>query len=338
MRKPAPIPTLGDVARAANVSGATVSRCLNGKENVSQATRDKVMRAVETLGYTPNLNARSIVAKRSHTIGAIIPTMDNAIFARGIQAFQEGLHESGYTLLLASNAYRRDIEANQIRTLLGRGVDGLLLIGNTRPESVYADLARRDIPFVLAWSLSTDPAHACVGFDNRAAMRQISDRVISLGHRRIGMISGITAGNDRATERLAGVRDSMAAHGLNPDHLSLQKAPYDIDQGAGALSRMLAGPQRPTAVICGNDVLAAGAIWRAQALGLQVPGDLSITGFDDMDLARLVTPGLSTMHVPHRDMGRQAAALLVGMIEQGAPPARIELDTTLTLRGSLAAP
>jgi LacI family transcriptional regulator len=166
MPTPPSIPTLDDVARVAGVSTATVSRCLNEQQKVSAKTREKVMKTVEELGYTPNFNARAMAARRTHTIGAIIPTMENAIFARGLQAFQETLHASGYNLLVSSSAYQPALEAEQIRALVARGADGLLLIGYERDEDVYAYLERRGIPTVLAWSSLPDRPHASVGFDN----------------------------------------------------------------------------------------------------------------------------------------------------------------------------
>ncbi|MEP1388379.1 LacI family DNA-binding transcriptional regulator, partial [Yoonia sp.] len=167
------IPTLDDVARAAGVSTATVSRCLNAGDKVSKPTRDKVMQAVEALGYTPNFNARAMAARRTHTIGAIIPTMENAIFARGLQAFQETLHDHGYNLLVSSSAYRPELEAEQIRALVARGAEGLLLIGYEREKAVYDYLDRRGIPTMLAWAYRSDLSRSSVGFDNRASMRML---------------------------------------------------------------------------------------------------------------------------------------------------------------------
>ncbi len=137
MEKPRSAPTLDDVAKMADVSTATVSRCLNSPDRVVEATRKRVLSAVDALGYTPNFAARVMAAKRSFTIGAIIPTMENAIFARGLQSFQEELHQRGYTLLVSSSAYKPEIEEEQIRTLIARGADGLLLIGHDRDPKIY---------------------------------------------------------------------------------------------------------------------------------------------------------------------------------------------------------
>ncbi len=328
-------PTLNDVARQAGVSTATVSRCLNDPKRVVEATRKRVLSAVDALGYTPNFAARVMAAKRSFTIGAIIPTMENAIFARGLQAFQEELHLHGYTLLVSSSAYQPEAEEEQIRNLVARGADGLLLIGHDREERVIDYLASQKMPVVVAWSFHSTSKMPSVGFDNRQAMRALAEDVIQLGHTRISVISGITKGNDRARLRVEGVRDALQSHGLRPDGLEILEMPYEIESGAEAFRRLMALKQQPTAIMCGNDVLAVGAIRQAEVMGLRVPDDVSITGFDDIELARIVNPGLTTVHVPHRDMGRQAAQALIGVIE-GKTPTSVRLDTEIISRGSLS--
>ncbi|SLN24901.1 LacI family DNA-binding transcriptional regulator [Ruegeria meonggei] len=331
-------PTLEDVARMAGVSTATVSRCLNSPDRVVKATRQRVLSAVDTLGYTPNFAAQVMAAKRTFTIGAIIPTMENAIFARGLQAFQEELHQRGYTLLVSSSAYKPDLEEEQIRTLVARGADGLLLIGHDRDPKIYEYLDRRKIPVLVAWSYLPDAQVPSIGFDNRAAMFELTNRVIGLGHKRIGMISGISAGNDRARLRVEGVRDAVAQNELAVSDLRIIETPYEIENGAAAFSNLMSKGTRPTAVLCGNDVLAVGAIRRAQEMGLRVPQDVSITGFDDIELARIATPALTTVHVPHRDMGRKAALELVGMVEKTADGTALRLPTTIVERQSLGRP
>lgn len=329
-------PTLADVARLAGVSTATVSRCLNAPARVVEETRARVMEAVEVLGYTPNFGARIMAARRSHTIGAVIPTMDNAIFARGLQAFEEELHCAGYTLLVASTAYRPEIEGEHIRTLVARGADGLLLIGHDRDPAINTYLSRQEIPALIAWSVLEDAPLPSVGFDNRAAMSALAEQVIAFGHHRIAMISGICAGNDRARLRVEGLRAALAAHGHDTATLCVIETAYGIEEGAAAFETLMSRDPRPTAVLCGNDVLAAGAICRAQEMGLDVPGDISITGFDDIELARIVTPPLSTVHVPHRDMGRIAARTLVDMVEGRGTRGAVTLPTRIEMRGSLA--
>lgn len=331
-----PAPTLDDVARLAGVSTATVSRCLNEPGKVVEATRDRVMKAVDALGYTPNFAARVMAAKRSFTIGAIVPTLDNAIFAKGLQAFQEALHERGYTLLVSSSAYKPEIEKEQIRTLVARGADGLLLIGYERDASIYDYLAQQNVPALVAWSFDADGPVPSVGFDNCAAMRAVADRVIDRGHKRLGMISGVCTGNDRAQKRLDGVREAMVAKGLDPGSLALIETDYTIEAGASAFDRLMARRPRVTAVLCGNDLLAVGALQTAQRLGIDVPGEVSLTGFDDMEISRIVSPDLTTVSVPHREMGRAAAEELVAMVEGKSPGRSRLLHTEIILRASLA--
>ena len=327
------IPTLADVAQAAGVSTATVSRCLNGPDRVAKHTYDKVMQTVNHLGYTPNFGARAMAAKRTFTIGAIIPTMENAIFARGLQAFQETLHASGYNLLVSSSAYQPELEAEQIRALVARGVDGLLLIGYERARGIYEFLERRSIPSVLAWTSLAD--HASVGFDTCAAMRMLTDRVLSMGHTRIGIISGIVQGNDRAEGRLRGILESAAAHGLDPLELPVIETAYEIENGAAAFESLMRADRKPTVVMCGNDVLAAGAISGARKLGLDIPKDVSVTGFDDIELARVLHPQLTTVHVPHREMGRIAAQELISMVEKRSTGVMRQLAVSIMMRGTL---
>ena len=329
-------PTLDDVARKAGVSTATVSRCLNKPERVVKETRDRVLRAVEALGYTPNFGARVMAAKRTFTIGAIIPTMENAIFARGIQAFQEELHRRGYTLLVSSTGYRPGAEEEQVRTLVGRGADGLLLIEYDRDPALYDYLDRQGVPALIAWAHQPQIDRPAIGFDNRAAMAELAREVLARGHRRIGVISGIVEGNDRAADRLKGLKDAVQAQGLDPADLLEIQTPYGIETAERAMETLMQAAPRPTVVMCGNDVLAAGALRAARLMGLSVPQDVSVTGFDDIELARIVTPALTTVHLPHRDMGTKAATALIALVEGALEvPAAVKLDTVVTLRDSL---
>jgi LacI family transcriptional regulator len=221
---------------------------------------------------------------------------------------------------------------------VARGADALLLIGHDRDPGIYAFLEQRGVPVLVSWAFDPAQARASIGFDNRRAMAGLAQEVLQLGHRNIGMISAHAAGNDRARDRIAGVRDALRDCGLEPSALHLQETPYSIANGAEAMARLMALPTPPTVVICGNDVLAVGALQMARQLGLDVPRQVSITGFDDIELATVVDPALTTVHVPHREMGRAAARLLVGMVGGGAAPAPVCLETKLCFRGTLAAP
>ena len=329
------IPTLEDVAALAGVSTATVSRCLNASARVAEPTRERVMVAVRELGYAPNFGARALAAKRTNTFGAIIPTMENAIFARGLQAFQEELQLHGITLLVASSSYDPEREEEQIRTLVARGADALLLIGHDRTPQCYEFLDRRHIPYVVAWIYDAAKPRISIGFDNRQAMKVLTNRVLDLGHRSLGFITAERAGNDRARDRSEGLLDTLTERGLDPGSVRVVETQYSIANGAQAFESLMQGDRRPTAVLCGNDVLAAGALTMARKMGIGVPQDVSITGFDDIEIADIVTPGLTTVRVPHRDMGRGAARLLVALRNGENPGPSVELKAEIKWRESL---
>lgn len=338
MRENRNTPTLEDVARAAGVSTATVSRVMNSPGKVAESTRRRVQEAVQRLGYLPHFGARAMAANRTRTIGAIIPTMENAIFARGIQAFQEALHDQGYTLLVASSSYSPELEEEQIRALVARGADGLLLIGHDRDRRVLDFLERHEIPALVAWSFDETARLPSVGFDNRAAMMDLAREALKLGHRRFGIITAPVATNDRARERVSGITQALQDAGIDTRSLKIVETAYGIETGAEAFQEVMSGLQTPTLVFCGNDVLAAGALIRAREMRMAVPEDVSVTGFDDIDLARITVPGLTTVHVPHREMGRRAALALIELVEKGTKGEVVKLSTRISWRGSLAEP
>jgi LacI family transcriptional regulator len=332
------LPTLEDVARAAGVSTATVSRTLNSPDQVSEGTRLRVMATVRALRYSPNFGARALAAKRTNTYGAVIPTMENAIFARGLEAFQKVLVANGATMLVASSSYDPAIEEDQIRTMVARGADGILLIGTQRDPEIYDFLKERHIPVVIAWTGTGVTALSCVGFDNEDAACKLAAKAIGLGHRRIAFISAYTKNNDRARDRVAGARKALEAAGLDPSDMPVLETKYSIQCGRDAFVELMQTGPRPTLVMCGNDVLAAGAVRAAHELDLDVPGDVSITGFDDIELATVISPALTTVHVPHRQMGSLAAEALLAQVRDNSAPQQTTLETYIVERQSLAPP
>ena len=332
------VPTLADVARTAGVSTATVSRCLNLPDQVTEKTMKRVMEAVDLLGYSPNFSARALAASRTNTIGAIIPTMDNAIFARGLQAFQEELHENGCTLLVASSSYEEGLEEEQIKTLTARGADALLLIGYHRQPRVYDFLKKRRIPALVAWAFDPASSQLAVGFNNRTAMKTLAAEVLKYGHKRLGYITADTAANDRARDRVVGVKDALGDAGLDPEDLQIVETAYSIENGDTAFRKLLNSAIPPTAIMCGNDVLAVGAVRAATGMGLRVPADVSITGFDDIELASVAPVPLTTVHVPHRRMGQYAAKALIATLSGGQQNQSHELPTTICFRNTLGPP
>lgn len=334
----AALPTIEDVARRAGVSTATVSRVVNQPDGVRPALRAKVEAAVAQLGYVPHAGARTLKSRRTGTVGAIFPTIDNAIFAKAIDALQRRLAEADHQLLIATSGYDPAVEESQALNLLMRGVDALMLCGCVQRPALLARLADRGVPVVHVMSWPLPPGRVGVGFDNARAMGQVVRYLLDLGHRRIAMLAGVTRDNDRAAERVRGVREALAAAGLSLPPQRLVERRYGLAPAREGLQLLLEATPPPTAVVCGNDVLAFGALLEAQRLGLDVPKDLSIVGFDDLEMASHVQPALTTVHVPAETLWRRAAERALAMLRGEAPPRESEIEVSLVVRGSTAPP
>jgi LacI family transcriptional regulator len=329
---------LSDVAKAAGVSPATVSRVINSPEKVSAELRERVGAAVNKLHYVPDGAARALASRHSRTIGAVVPTLDIAIFAAGITTLQARLSEAGYTLLVANAVYDPKKEAQEVRALIERGVDGLVLVGGSHAPDVYKLLQSRRIPYVNTYHYTADKKHPCIGVDNRLAAGRVVDYLYDLGHREFAVITSPVKHNDRITARRDGFVERLAALGVKPPARRVLEVPYSMADGRIALRSVVEGRRRITAVLCTNDVLAIGVLFECRALGVAVPQALSVTGFDDLDLAMHMDPGLTTVRVPAGEIGQRAADLILARIDQTEVPERVELAANLILRASTSRP
>ncbi|MDH6182764.1 LacI family DNA-binding transcriptional regulator [Polaromonas sp. CG_23.6] len=327
-------PTIDDVARLASVSTATVSRVLNRPESVSESLRKKVTAAVAQLGYVPHAGARALMLRRSGTVGAVFPTVDNAIFATAIDSLQRRLAQSDIQLLIATSGYDKTSEMRQAINLVTRGADALVLCGFSQHPDLLRFMDQRSLPCVHVMVHAPDNQHISVGFDNVAAMAQATQYLIDLGHRHIAMLAGVTLDNDRALQRVEGVRRSLQAAGLDLPAGRLAERAYALADARDGLRQLMAHQPAPTAVICGNDVLAFGAMLEAASLGLQVPHDLSIVGFDDLEMARHLQPALTTVRVPTQAMWSTAADRLVAAIRGESVQRSTKIDVALVVRQS----
>ena len=328
--------SLTDVAALAKVSTATVSRVLNSSATVSTEVRRRVERACHELAYVPNGAARALAARRTMTIGAVVPAIENVGIARSVAAFQQRLKQASYTLLLASSTYDSAVEMQEVRTLLSRGVDGLMLVGGDHDPGLMDLIKHHNVPHIETWTLTQ--GRLSVGLDNVKAAKLVTHHLINLGHSRIGLIMGRVIGNDRAALRVQGIRASLMEAGLEPSIEWLIDRPYNIADGRMATQALLASPNRPTALICGNDQIAFGAMIQAVAEGLKVPDDLSVTGFNDLEFAEHLSPPLTTVRVPTEDIGRISAEYLLRAIDDSSfKPTSFEVPATLVVRESTAA-
>ncbi len=332
---PSPI-RIEDVARVAGVSTATVSRSLSQPHRVRVETLDLVHKAVEKLGYVPDAAGRALASGRTRTVGCVIPTLDHAIFASSTHAMQTTLSKAGYQLLVASHEYDLNVELDLVRALQQRGVDALVLVGAEHNAQLWKLAKDWRKPTILTWAC--DSRLPSVGFDNHAIAVLAARHLLDLGHRRIGMISGHTEHNDRARARIEGLRAALTEAGcsLRDDCLSVQA--MKMSGGRLGLIELLRAKKPPTAILCGNDLLAAGALLEAQRQGLAIPRDLSICGIDNHELGDQINPGLTTISLPTQELGQIAAAQVLAALA-GEPIAHQSmLSFELLVRGSTARP
>ncbi len=333
-----PSPRLADVARAAGVSLATASRALSEPAMVRTDTRERVHEAVALLGYVPHGAARALATRRTRTIGAVFPPVDNPIFASATHALAQELAAAGYTLLLASHDYDFAAELAATRALVERGADGMVLVGLDHLPETFGVLARAAVPYEISWSLDRAGRHHCVGFSHHAASMRVVQHLHDLGHREFAVIAGDTRRNDRARERLAGVKDALASRNLKLPARRIVEVSFSMANGRAGLAKLLERAPGFTAVIGGNDPLAIGALFECRARGIDVPGELSIVGFDDIELAGELTPGLTTVRVPSAEIGREAGRRLLERLAGKRVPRTKEMPVPLIVRGSTGPP
>ncbi len=329
-------PGIVEVGLRAGVSPATVSRAFNDPDMVRAPTRKRIEQAAQDLGYIRDRLAGAMHNKFSGTIGLIVPTIDNAIFSELIEAFSARLQHHDRTMLIASHGYDLAQEVAIVRSLLERRTDGIVLIGFDHDAVPLNMLAQRDIPVISIWNYLDDSALPCIGADNFDAGYQITRYVLEQGHRDIAYVFPDTKLNDRARGRLDGAMKAANEFGLNPSENRLLTCPYDIGKSKELTLKTLA-KDRPTAFICGNDVIAHGAIYGCQASGLKVPEDIAVCGIGDFRGSAHMEPGLTTIRLPAKQIGIAAADTIVQMSETGMQPSPLHqrMDVLLVERGSV---
>lgn len=322
------------VAKAAGVSVASVSRTLSKPEMVSDQMRRRVRGAIERLNYVPNSAARSLSLQRTHAIGAIVPTLDYSIFGRFIEALQHRANARGYSLLLSTNGFDQDRELEQAHELLARGIEALMLSGAQHRPELHRLLGARAIPYAHTSVYRPGSAHPCVGYDNEAAARQATEHLLSLGHGAIGALIGPRAVNDRMLSRVAGIRAALRPRGLDLPERRIVERPFSISRAREGFRELRRQAPEMSAVLCGNDVLALGVLLEAQALGIAVPGELSVIGFDNLEWAAEITPRLTTIQVPVDVMGISTADYLIGCLTGARVSRHTKIEVDLILRDS----
>jgi LacI family transcriptional regulator len=333
--------TITDVASEAGVHPSTVSRVLTEHpgSTMRPETRLRVLAAADRLGYRPSALARSLRLQRTLTLGMLVPDITNPFFSSIIKGAEDAARLRGYNLILCNSEDEPEREATYLRVLRERQVDGLLIASSQMADDTIAELREQAFPFVLLNRATRSAEDLAVVVDNHAAAVGVVAHLAALGHRRVGHIAGpqnTTTGADRRD----GYRAGVLAYALADEpELVVEADAFSEEAGHRALGIMLAGSARPTAVFAANDLIAIGMLQRLREIGARVPGDLSIVGFNDIPLAGLLEPALTTVRVPQLEMGVAGAHLLIDRLE-GRPigDVRLTLPTQFVARASSAAP
>lgn len=326
--------TITDVAREAGVSVATVSRVVNDSGSVRPETRRRIQEIAARLRYSPNGAARSLSLRRTHALGVLLPDLYGEFFSEVIRGLDQTAQERGYHLLVSSaHDGRASIEA-ALRAMRGR-VDGLILMSpDLDARSLEANLPE-SLPVVLLCCSGTSTAYDAINIDNTGGASAMVRHLVASGHRRIAIIKG-KDGNHDAAERLAAYRATLRAAGIEAD--SRWEADGDFTEQSGFLAarRLLVLSPRPTAIFAANDSMAIGALSALRQDGFRVPGSVSVAGFDDIPIARYMSPALTSVHVPIQELGERAMEALLRAVEEKNQHARRQevLPTRLVMRHS----
>ncbi|CAM3622002.1 LacI family transcriptional regulator [Deinococcus saxicola] len=326
-----------DVAALAQVSTATASRALSRPEMVADGTRKRVMKAAQQLGYQPNVMARSLRQRESRTVGLIVADILNPFHALLAKGVQDTAEQQGYVTLLFNSDEQPEKEARAINTLRGHLLQGLIVVPTSGTRDHLKALPK--LPVVELDRVSGNPQASTVTVDNVSGARAATAHLTGLGHTRIGMIVGqqnISTGVDR----YAGYRAGLESAGLAYDPALVRSGHHREDDGHRAALELLASPdvQRPTALFVGNNEMTVGAVLAARELGLRIPEDLSIVGFDDSRWAQTMSPPLTVVAQPAYELGVHACEQLFSLLHGAGRAARVQLPTELIIRHSTGPP
>lgn len=329
--------TIKDVAKQANVSITTVSRVINNKsEGVSDETREKILRVMKDLNYQPNRIARGLVTKRTNTLGLILPDIANPFFPEIARGVEDTANIYGYNVILCNTDDRTDKEELYINILKEKCVDGIVFTSSVNPVSEHIkQLIDYKMPFVLLDRYMDMDHLPGVYSDGFEGMYQMTRYLLEMGHRHIAYIGG-PGRSATAQHRQEGFEQAMRDFGLTPDEKLLEEGNYKISGGKEAMASLLDKDKGFTAVVCANDLMAVGAMEILKERGFRIPEDISITGFDDIQIAGFMEPKLTTVSQPCYEMGAVATRMLIKLIEgQALDEKEIKLKPKLVIRNSV---
>ncbi len=323
--------TIRDVARLAGVSTATVSQVLNGGRPVAAATRARTLEVIAELGYRPNIFGRGLRTRRSHLVGVVLPDLSNPFYPTLVRGVQDRLGSSGYHAVVCNTDGDPGQERELVAELMDREVDGLVVVHFTLKPKDFSGITGRGVPLVV---IGRPRGFDHVYTNDFRASAAMTTYLLEVGYTSVAHIAG-PVGIGPAGPRCAGYRAAMRQHGLSSSMAPVVHSDFSMTGGAKALVELLERGIMPRAIFCANDLMALGAIEAAQARGLRVPEDLAVAGFDDIYVASLVRPALTTVGHAAAALGNTAAGLLLDRIGGASgPPFDVEIDFELRKRQS----
>lgn len=325
-----------EIARRAGVSTATVSRALNNNGPVREETRQKILQIARELNYKPNPIARSLSRKQTDTIGVILPELVDEFFMEIIRGIDETAYRANRYVMLSSFHSQRNIVETLLEFMSSGRVDGVILMAPQMQTDLASLLAKSKKPVVLLNVNNTVPDAVCFNIDNYHGAFSITKHLIDHGYQRIGMILG-PEGNCDAEERFRGFSDALSKHNLPMENSLIVQGDFAAKSGYYGFGRLLNQEQKPDAIFAANDMMAVGCFEAAKNSNIKIPNEVAVVGFDDIYLGRLLSPQLTTVHVPISELGSKAIRYLLRMINgevDSDQPYREELSTGLVIGGS----
>ncbi|MBO9581351.1 MAG: LacI family DNA-binding transcriptional regulator [Sphingobium sp.] len=319
-------PTISDVSQLAGVSRMTVSRVISDPELVLPATRERVNKAIADLGYVPDRTAGSLSSRRTGFIALILPTLTNANFAAVAHGLTEVLREADYHLLIAYTEYDMAEEERQLRNLLARRPEAIVLTGAVHQRTLSRLLIAADIPIIEIADLPQRPIEHAIGFSNYQVGRTAARYLLNRGFRRIGAVGGSNVGDvidHRGEERMRGFEEELELAGVSADRvLRHGQAPVSFSHGATAMDELLRLAPDVEAVFAVSDLSAVGVVMECQRRGIRIPEDISVIGFGDFEIGKEINPALTTIHVDFGALGQRTGQMILDLLTNG------ERDTT----------
>ncbi len=329
--------SIKDLARLAGVSPSTISRAVNGKKYVKPEIRERILELVRETGYVPNSAARSMVLKRTFTVGIVIPDTFNMFQRQLFSTVERSLEGFGYHTSFFFVVWEPESELRCLRRIKAEKLDGIIMIHEVARPEFYDFLAKSQLPAVLCTFTRAGGFFHSVHVDEEAAARTATEHLVSLGHRRIGLLSGTHF--SFGAQRAEGYRSGLAASGIEAREADAVLLPsYTPEEGRSGMRALLERDLGLTAVFAATDELAIGAVRALYEAGLKVPRDVSVIGFDDIDISAYLSPGLTTVRQPIREMGKRTAEIMSRLIEGHREPGDSVFGHELVIRESTKGP